>query len=99
MGLSERLTKARTERTPNWTQVYLLLIFGILLAFGGCGSAILVFKAAYNSSSKIAGAFWIALMVIFGLGLLMLIAAVLSILIIVVRAMIRYGQKPWDKPS
>lgn len=87
MPFFDRVQKSPRAKTPNWRQVGILLLGGFLLVVSGCGGAYLVFSASYGaSSSKVFVVLWWVLMGVFCIGLLMLIAGVLFILFIAIRA-------------
>lgn len=85
MELVDSAPKAQRRKTPNWAQVWVLLLGGILLVVGGCGGAYLVFGAAYFGDSKTLLVLWWIFMGVCCIGLLMLIAGVLFMLFIALR--------------
>jgi hypothetical protein len=81
--------KLPRQPTPNWHQVFVLLLGGFLLAAGGCASAFVVFSKAYGGTSHLAVVLWWTLMSVFAVGLLMLVVAVLFMMFMGTRAALR----------
>ena len=77
------------QRTPNWGQVTLLLVWGFVAALGGCGGAFVVFSTAYGSTAKwLFLVFW-TLMLVCAAGVLMVLVGIAFVLAIAVRALFR----------